>query len=72
VPNIELHGDELPGRRVNLYHHYQLNYTPEGVQNAGSAREPSVVALSSLVTPLRGAIHSFTCTRVPDRAGLCN
>jgi uncharacterized protein YrrD len=29
APNIELHGDELSrADESNLYHHYQLNYTP--------------------------------------------
>ena len=48
----------LPERLVlDLQHH-------EGFQNAGSAREPSAVALSSLVAALRGgAIYSFTRAR---------
>ncbi len=37
--------------------------TLRGFQNAGSARERSVVALSSLGAPLRGAIHRFMCAR---------
>src|SRR6266566_7036984 len=46
----------------------------EGFQNAGSARERSAVALSSLVAPLRGgAIYRVDArARLPDRAELRN
>jgi hypothetical protein len=34
APNLELQGDELSqGDESNLYHHYQLNYTPPNTQS---------------------------------------
>jgi hypothetical protein len=44
----------------------------EGFQNAGSARECSAVALSSLVARSEAARSGLTRARVPDRAGLRN
>jgi uncharacterized protein YrrD len=38
APNIETHGDELSQTGESaLYHHYQLNYTPCGVQKCDLA-----------------------------------
>src|SRR6266508_2976755 len=65
-------GEALAGVRVGRA--IEPRNQREGFQNAGSARERSAVALSSVVAPLRGgAIYRVGArVRIPDRAGLRN